>query len=91
MSYIDFDAVDYIDDIDTKDLARELERRSHSVKGLDQLKEITELLMDAWETKNRVLFDKALLMLEPPEIAERRAFRIRETYAAAMAEKHTTH
>lgn len=91
MSSLDFDATDYIDDISTENLARELERRKHPVKDQYQLRDVTETLVEAWNLKDRLLFDKALLQLEPPEIAERRACRIREKYQTAMSEKRTTH
>lgn len=65
MAYIDFHPVDYIDEISTKDLERELkDRKDRSTERGRTIEEIVSELRDAFYQRKASEFEHMLTLLE---------------------------
>lgn len=91
MPYVEtwFDVIDYIDEITTEQLEKELRRRGHDIdeKTIDLIKADLD---DAWERRDEVVFQRALRMLENPEREEARRMKIAQQYKQFMEHKKAT-
>ncbi len=88
MPYVEtwFDAIDYIDEITTEQLQKELKRRGHDMgeKTIDLIKADLE---EAWETRDDVMFNRALRMIENPENEQMRIDKLARQYKDFMERK----
>lgn len=92
MPYVEtwFDAIDYIDEITTEQLEKELKRRGHDI-GAKTIDIIKTDLDEAWVTGDEVLFNRAIRMIENPENEQRRIDEIAKQYKEFMERKQATH
>lgn len=87
MACVDFDPEDYIDDIRTESLLKELMRRNAPFERSTTLPTIREELIEAWQRRDEIGFYRALALIEDPDEAEQRAANIRAAYAKLMNRK----
>lgn len=92
MPYVEtwFDAIDYIDEITTEQLEKELKRRGTNLSEplIDVIRDELEL---AWDKQDDVSFQRAIAMLQDPDKEEKRRDRVAVEYKKFMEQVRTNH